>query len=266
MNEVKTPNGKTVPQGPPTEPVTCPDCGNPYVPEYFEFSSGPSRRFMRTTSVCAPCAKKREEQEELDRALELRREQDKALRYWIPELYLNSDRAKIDAKNPKILALIDNFDLGGEKGLLLMGKNGMCKTRATCLLLERYCRAGYSIAMVRSTRFAQLVALQFKDDEYDISPNSVISGRGESTGEKSRKLLKAIRSSDVLLIDDIGKEKFSERVETELFDLLEFRTSSMRRTLLTSNLSLTELALKLSQDQGLAIVRRIKEFNRCVTV
>src|SRR5271169_1689162 len=92
------------------------------------------------SKVCAPRQKKRDEEAERKRFEELRRNEDRALAYWIPELYLHSDRAKVNAKNPKILALIDNFVLDGDKGLFLTGKNGMCKTRGGCILLERYCR------------------------------------------------------------------------------------------------------------------------------
>src|SRR5262249_27707540 len=145
------------------------------------------------------------------------------------------DRTRISAK---LLKLIDEFDMDSSTGLYLSGPVGRCKTRAACLLLERYCRNSQNIMFVESTRFAELVRTQFYDDEY---PDSSFLAEGKSTGRKSRERLKEMKKVDVLLLDDIGKEKQTERVEVELFALLENRTASLLPTIFTSNFCIAEL-------------------------
>jgi DNA replication protein DnaC len=148
-----------------------------------------------------------------------------------------------------VLASIDAFDLDSTKGLFLCGPIDHSKTRGACMLLERFCRHGSSVAMTQSTALVELFFQQFQDD-----------------GEKAVERLKKLKWTKVLLIDDIGKEKATERFETELFSLLEHRTSHLLKTLYTSNLSLVDLRMKFSKDQGAAIIRRIVQFSKCVEI
>jgi DNA replication protein DnaC len=171
--------------------------------------------------------------------------QYQTLQRWIPPIYLDSNRSRLEADNRKLLACVDDFDIKSKRGLYVSGQPGTCKTRCASYLLSRYCYAGYSIAMVRSTQLAEAYALQFKDDK---------------EGEKSRSLLKDIKKARALLIDDIGKEKMTERYETELWSLLEERTSNLKPTLYTSNFNLEQLHKRFSPDQSLAMVRRIMDF------
>jgi DNA replication protein DnaC len=175
----------------------------------------------------------------------IERGQDATLEKWIPPIYLDSERSKLEAKNAKLLTCVEEFDIKSRRGLFISGKPGTCKTRCACWLLTRYCYAGYPIAMVRSTQLAKAYALQFKDDD---------------EGKASRTLLKNIQSARALLIDDIGKEKMTERYETELWSLLEDRTSHLMPTIYTSNFNLEQLHKQFSPDQSLAIVRRIMDF------
>jgi DNA replication protein DnaC len=220
----------------PTITVTCLACG-----ESYETLQSKARRRQ-----CPKCAKKAD---------------DAKIRKRIPPIYFATDRTRIPAK---LLKFIEAFDIEGSTGLYLSGPVGRCKTRAACLLLERYCRDGQSIMFVESTKFAELVRTQFHDDE--IENETWCCGKNKSTGQKSRERLKEIKKADALLIDDIGKEKLTERVEVELFALLEYRTSCLLPTIFTSNFAIAELTDKFSRDQRLAIMRRITEFSQCVQV
>jgi DNA replication protein DnaC len=217
-------------------PVTCVGCS-------AQFQS-PTNCVGRVLFRSCPSCRKKIERE---LAAENRREQDRKLCSVIPLLYLRSDRSKMNAA---LLACIDAFDIDSRQGLFISGKIGTCKTRSACLLLQRYCYAGYSIQMAQSTGLAELFVSQFRDKE----------------GKESRERLQSIKWAHALLIDDIGKERATERYEIELFALLESRTSNMLPTIYTSNLGLKDLHAKFSRDQGLAIIRRIHEFCECVPV
>jgi DNA replication protein DnaC len=67
-----------------------------------------------------------------------------------------------------------------------------------------------------------------------------------------------------LLIDDLGKQKMTERAETELYDVLEHRTNNLKPTLVTTNATGQQLARMLSEDRRQPIIRRIKDFSTIV--
>lgn len=226
--------------------IKCQDCGitveqDPPNPEHLAMGMRPWTKY-----VCDSCQQRRCDEAERLKAEQLRSSQNLELCRAIPPLYRQNDRSLI---HPTVLASIDTFDLDSPKGLYLSGPNDHSKTRGACMLLERFCRHGKTIAMVQSTALVELFFQQFRDD-----------------GEKAVERLKKLKWADVLLIDDVGKEKATERFETEFFSLLEYRTSHLRKTLYTSNLSLPDLRMTFSKQHGGAIIRRIIQFSKCVEV
>lgn len=98
----------------------------------------------------------------------------------------------------------------GPIGLGLVGPSGIGKTRCAFTLLRRMFDAGKTIAAVCAPKFAKICAEQF--DGYP------------DTREQSKRALGAFMRAEILFLDDLGKARFTERVEIELFDLLEYRT------------------------------------------
>jgi DNA replication protein DnaC len=228
-----------------TRTVTCATCSVQFeVTLYNELDE----RFL-FGRTCNECQRKRDEEETRQRLEDKRRQENSILIEQIPPLYRKTDRSKMDSK---LLKVVDEFDLHSGEGLFISGDFGKQKTRACALLLERYCRADYSIRMIQSTDLAKHVAEQFSDEE--------------QTREKAKNNLKSCRRAYALLIDDLGKERITERFEIELFSLIEFRTSNLRPTLYTSNLKLVDLLQKFSPENGGGIVRRITEFSQRLNV
>ena len=65
----------------------------------------------------------------------------------------------------------------------------------------------------------------------------------------------------IVFFDDIDKMKLTERVETELFGLIEKRISHCLPVIVTTQLQGQQLAGKFSDSaRGEAIVRRLREF------
>jgi DNA replication protein DnaC len=224
---------------------TCTTCGTEFQQTLYRF-----RWRTWPSGICAGCEQKRREAEREQEELQLESQrQDEMLEERIPPLYRQTDRSKMDSK---LLKVVDEFDLHRGEGLFISGDFGKQKTRACALLLERYCRADYSIRMIQSTDLAKHVAEQFSDEE--------------QTREKAKNNLQSCRRAYALLIDDLGKERATERFETELFSLIEFRTSTLRPTLYTSNLKLVDLLQKFSPENGGGIIRRITEFSQRLNV
>jgi DNA replication protein DnaC len=111
---------------------------------------------------------------------------------------------------------------------------------------KRYFGEIVRVWMMPSTDFAQCCAAQF--------------AIGSDSARDAHKKLDRWKSVGILLLDDLGKERFTDRVETELFNVVETRVSNSRPFLITSNYSVKSLGQRMSSDQGGAIIRRIVEF------
>ncbi len=137
------------------------------------------------------------------------------------------------------------------EGLGLIGETGVCKTRTCFLILDRLHHAGIRVEAVSSVQFAKLCADQFADD---------FRSKGEA-----REKITACHRARVLLIDDVGKERFTQRVATEFFHLIEERLAHHRATLWTTNLDAGALKHAFADDtKSDPIVRRLREFSEMV--
>lgn len=140
-----------------------------------------------------------------------------------------------------------------EKGMGLWSpESGLCKTRMMFLLLKRlHFEDRVSVFAVSAKRLARLYATMFAD-----TPE----------GDSARGVIRRTRRADVLLIDDLAKEKLTDHAQAEFYDLVETRTSNERHILWTANTSGDELAERLSKDRGAPIVRRLQEFTEVIRV
>lgn len=130
-----------------------------------------------------------------------------------------------------------------DESIALVGYSGSGKTRTGYLLLEKAAMEGFSIQVANLATFQTLVLGQFSDNP----------GLKRSSLEK----LDSLMSAHVILLDDLGKTTFSDRVETELYNLLEHRTAHHKITIWTSNSEKMLIRSKLSDDRAEPILRRL---------
>lgn len=168
-----------------------------------------------------------------------------------PPLYRLTDPNHPDV-NQAILARVMAWrDKGDGKGLCLIGPSGRCKTRIMLLLAKRVFMEGKSVFFTSATRLAWAFQNQFGNDQQH--------------GEARDAIAKA-HSCRFLALDDVGKEKFTETVERDFYDLVEQRTSHLRPTHWTANATGPQLEAMMSQDRGAAIMRRLREFSEGIKV
>jgi DNA replication protein DnaC len=91
--------------------------------------------------------------------------------------------------------------------------------------------------------------------------SSEIFDGDDAVRNRAREVLKNAIRARVLFIDDLGKERFTDRSELELYNLIESRTSSLRPTLWTTNLRGADLRELMSENRGPTIIRRLAEFS-----
>lgn len=178
----------------------------------------------------------------------LQKRQQELFAMICPPLYRGTDPFLL---NPKIWEAVLNWEYG-PKGLGLVGISGIGKTRAAYLILKRMSELGYKVQALNAIHFSKLCFDKFIDNrEIRLSVE---------------KQLTACYEADVLLLDDLGRERMSEYCEVEFYTILEYRTSHMIPTLWTTNASSETLRGIFSENQSESLMRRLTQFSNIVAI
>ncbi len=193
--------------------------------------------FVTPPQKCAACIEKKE-QEKREAARKARDARiDAAWERICPPLYRDTqeDRLPTD-KFEQVMA----WEYG-PKGLLLIGESGLGKTRCAYRLLHRLLHEDRTIRAFDATQFGYECAHHF----------------GVGTGAR---WISGLCAADVVFLDDLAKVKMTERVEAELFGLVERRAAFLRPIIITTNYTGAVLMRKMSEGTGPALTRRLREF------
>lgn len=215
----------------------CIQCGHGF--DYEPITGLP---FSLHPTICAGC-------EQTDKAAETVKESDRRMAFWksiCPPLYQDTDINHRSMPPAAKMAQILNWQYGPQ-GLVIHGITRKCKTRVAWLLVKRLITEGRSVIALSSGDFARQCA--------------EANAEGADSAEAWHESLLLV---NVLFLDDFGKFKLTERVEADLFEIIEARTAHKRPIIITSNFVGTSLVQKLSPDRGPAIVERLREF--CIPI
>jgi len=226
-----------------TRPQLCATCGNQFASALATLS-GIGSWFQQLH--CPPCQDARRaaaEAAERDAAAKARRERWKELcpvEFRTPE----EDGGATDVNRLRLEQAGFGDALSwkyGPRGLLLVGPSGVCKTRIAWRIVRREFDAGRRVVAMKAHRFGlEAVELQttrgFKD-WFD-------------------RLVRA----PLLFVDDLGKGRFTDAVESHFFGLIDERTERGRPLIVTTNSTGGALASRMSADRGEPIVRRLRDY------
>jgi hypothetical protein len=225
---------------------TCMDCG---------------ASFEGILGLCGECA---------DRRWNLEQDRKKAKANtvrnadWLaicPRIYRDTDWSRREL-SPEIVKLASAWKIGSPKhSLALHGPTGKGKTRAAFAILHRYHAAGWTVYAMhagdawdngkRVQGLSSAARLQYADEQ--------------EVGEAAVAALRRARDCDILLLDDVGKERagangiLSEAVSEAFFGLIEFRLANVLPTIWTCNMSAAALMQRFGPDRGQPLMRRLNE-------
>jgi len=176
--------------------------------------------------------------EEKNRADEHERQRKERRQRNVPPIYADNETGRFPAAWPAV----SQWRPRNGHGLGLIGPSGKCKTR---MVYERL----MDLRENENTRFLALSSFQLQR-----------AIQHQWNDDACKALLRRARSAGLLFIDDLGKQKFTEAAEAELFDILEERTSYRRSVVFTSNLTGADLETLMSDNVGGPFLRRLREF------
>lgn len=210
----------------------------------FEFELLPIGNQKMIPNLCTPCAEERGKELERKQGDAKKREKEAQWAALCPPLYRDTDPHRLP-KEPLQKAL--KWQMGA-KGLLLRGETGRGKTRIATLLLNRLHHTdGLKVRTFFANHFSHSIEQRF----------------GECEGAE---WIAKLSEADVVFFDDLGKFKLTERVEAELFGLIEERIANLKPIIATTNLTGAALVEKMTEDRGAPLVRRLREFCELITV
>ena len=168
----------------------------------------------------------------------------------IPKLYLHTDVSKLKdgVVNPSCIDKVLEWKMG-TKGMAIIGDTGCGKTRALTMLLKRL----ISVDLVGIT----CSLMSFYAGELERAIMGSFAQKTKVYDDYMRKL----ENCGLLVIDDFGKEKFTERYEISVFQIFEKRAANLRPTIFTTNYKGKELKERFSdQNNYEPFSRRLNEF------
>lgn len=229
-----------------TEPVievgACSECFTPMRTEVISFLG----RRLDYAVLCECCQRRLTSEREAEEARNRAGRLAKAFDAMCPPLYRESDPRRLAGA---FLRESEAWEFSPE-GLGFIGAAGTGKTRCAWRLLRRLHFAGKRVYGLTATAYAKACADQFHDAPEVKAGAEAVLGR--------------CRRVEVLLLDDMGKQRFTERAEMELFALLEERTGNLLPTLWTANAEKGDLKKMLSPDRAEPLIRRLVEFTKVV--
>lgn len=137
------------------------------------------------------------------------------------------------------------LESGVTPSALFHGTTGKGKSRAAWLIVEDWMMRHYPRkAMCVNARKLETL---------------LIGSYSESVSAHDKNL-KMLCKTGLLFIDDLGKERLTPRLESDLFAIIDERMLDQRPTIITTNFNATGLVDRFpTKETGIAFIRRIKE-------
>ena len=134
----------------------------------------------------------------------------------------------------------DQYPNTDVRDLLLTGKSGLGKTYLLQAIAHRVTERGYGVQYISAYRLFELMRKAYF--------------------ENNSELLQPWMEAPLLLIDDLGTEPLMENITvTQLFNLLNERQNAGRHTVLSTNLSLSEIKSRYTER----IASRLMDESKC---
>lgn len=223
--------------GPKGDCVECPWCGRELEPRGILLNG---RVAWVTSEPCGCEGEERAAKESEAREVQMREREHRArlMRAGLKKRYLD---AKVDSVETQLY--VERFGSDDGRGLYIHGDVGTGKTYLASALARVFVTAGYTVVL--TTTLAMLEDIQ---DTYGKEVSSLAA-------------VQRFASSDILILDDLGKESGSAWSASMLFQIVNHRYEAMRPLIVTSQYDLAGLEKRIARqgerESARAIVSRL---------
>lgn len=130
------------------------------------------------------------------------------------------------------------------KNVLIHGESRSGKSVTAWQCCKSWINKGGAVTVLKDVEFNRLIEKSYRDSHFNHDD-----------------LIRSFLSDSLLFIDDLGKAKVTERVEADLFNIIDHRTEYELPTLITSQFVGETFQRRLeTPETAVAIDRRIREF------
>lgn len=182
----------------------CDTCGQ--VTDYEPVLVGAQDLRSGLPHFCQACATALEREEAERVAARIREKREAAWLSTVPKKYQDTRLAHPHFPR-KLWEGLANWPL--ERSVGLIGPSGRCKTRVLALLARRAIASDQFVGWCPATSFQWAAQNQWDDGQ----------------GGDAKKWLRRWQDCAVLFLDDLGKHRWTEAVESEFFALIDLRSS-----------------------------------------
>ena len=164
----------------------------------------------------------------------------------IPKEYTLTEADRIPCvKMRQVATSWDGWKNG--RSLLLHGTTRLGKTRAAWEVTRRHWKQNYKRQVAMTMRgFERMIEEGFQRNDHS-------------------KRLDDLISVPFLYVDDLGKERTTQRVACDLFAVIDERTINHRPTIITTNFTSSGLLARFDdQELGAALVGRFRDYFDCI--
>lgn len=164
-----------------------------------------------------------------------------------PMIFRATDENRLHPKMKEALSWRPTLE---KSGMLLHGTTGIGKSRAAWLWTNRIWLQG--IKRDLNLNFMFLSMMDFE--------SMIQSSFSEN---KRKEILNEICDAPLLVLDDLGKERLTSRMSTDLFGIIDHRSLSAKTTIITTNFNgqgLIDRFPPQDKETGIALVRRLRDY------
>lgn len=165
----------------------------------------------------------------------------------MPALFRDTEVSRL---HPNIQKALEWKPEGDVSGLLLHGTTGIGKTRAIWEIIRRQW-----IESVKRDRQLPYQFLTMRKIEGMIEKGF--------DDRQHAKMLEGLIELPFLIIDDFGKERLTQRMASDLFAVVDERSTARRATIISTNYNGTTLLERFDGrdvETGKALIRRLKDY------